>query len=190
MKHSIKTAYIVGVALGDGNLSNPNGRAVRLRITCDNKYPKLIIETAKTLQDIFPNNKVSLINRKDNCTDISIYTNKLELLLPWSHSSGSKYDQNVQVPQWIINDTNFSKSCLRGLIVTDGSIYKDRGYLMVNFATNIKLLADDVVNMINEIGFKPTISSTQQPSGKPKYTVRVSKNSKEFLKEIKLNKKA
>jgi len=33
-------AYIVGLALGDGNLSNPNGRAVRLRITCDKKYPQ------------------------------------------------------------------------------------------------------------------------------------------------------
>ena len=35
-------AYVVGVAIGDGNLSNPNGRAVRLRITCDKKYPALI----------------------------------------------------------------------------------------------------------------------------------------------------
>src|SRR3989338_9217420 len=35
-------AYVVGLSLGDGNLSNPNGRAVRLRITCDKKYPNLI----------------------------------------------------------------------------------------------------------------------------------------------------
>jgi hypothetical protein len=41
-------AYIIGVALGDGDLSNPNGRAVRLRITCDKKYPRLIEHVAKT----------------------------------------------------------------------------------------------------------------------------------------------
>ena len=35
-------AYIIGIALGDGNLSNPNKRAVRLRITCDTGYPGLI----------------------------------------------------------------------------------------------------------------------------------------------------
>jgi hypothetical protein len=35
-------AYVLGLAIGDGNLSNPNGRAVRLRITCDTKYPILI----------------------------------------------------------------------------------------------------------------------------------------------------
>ena len=35
-------AYVIGLAIGDGGLSNPNGRAVRLRITCDIKYPLLI----------------------------------------------------------------------------------------------------------------------------------------------------
>ena len=31
---------MVGIALGDGNLSNPNGRATRLRVTCDLRYPQ------------------------------------------------------------------------------------------------------------------------------------------------------
>jgi len=42
-------AYVVGVALGDGNLSNPNGRATRLRITCDAKYPRLARKIARSL---------------------------------------------------------------------------------------------------------------------------------------------
>jgi hypothetical protein len=33
-------AYLKEIALGDGNISNPNGRAFRMRITCDLKYPK------------------------------------------------------------------------------------------------------------------------------------------------------
>ena len=37
-------AYVIGLALGDGNLSNPNGKATRLRITCDKKYPFLPLE--------------------------------------------------------------------------------------------------------------------------------------------------
>ena len=35
-------AYVIGLAIGDGDLSNPNGRAVRLRITCGSQYPALI----------------------------------------------------------------------------------------------------------------------------------------------------
>ena len=54
-------AYIIGVALGDGNLSNPNGRAVRLRITCDIKYPKIISEIQKKL-----NIKLCWANLKSN----------------------------------------------------------------------------------------------------------------------------
>ena len=53
-------AYIIGLAIGDGNLSNPNGRAVRLRITCDNKYPGLIDRIARSLQKLLPKNKVGL----------------------------------------------------------------------------------------------------------------------------------
>jgi hypothetical protein len=35
-------AYVIGLAIGDGNLSNPNGRAIRLRISCDTNYPHLL----------------------------------------------------------------------------------------------------------------------------------------------------
>jgi len=81
-------SYLVGVALGDGNLSNPNGRAVRLRITCDNKYPNIIKNIVKTIKKILPLNKVSLVKRTKNCTDISCYSNQLENLLGWKALRG------------------------------------------------------------------------------------------------------
>jgi len=65
-------AYIIGVALGDGNLSNPNGRAIRLRITCDKKYPLLITHIQSRLALLLPKNKIGIINHK-NCVDISAY---------------------------------------------------------------------------------------------------------------------
>ena len=74
-------AYIIGVALGDGNLSNPNGRAIRLRVTCDLKYPKIIERICLTIQKLFPKNKVSIVKRIDSCCDISCYSNKWENLL-------------------------------------------------------------------------------------------------------------
>lgn len=47
-------AYVIGLAIGDGNLSNPNGRAVRLRITCDKKYPILLRKIAISLKKYCP----------------------------------------------------------------------------------------------------------------------------------------
>jgi DNA-binding transcriptional regulator WhiA len=45
-------SYIIGLALGDGNLSNPNGRALRLRISCDKKYPFLYKKNPKFIKII------------------------------------------------------------------------------------------------------------------------------------------
>ncbi len=176
-----KLAYIIGIAIGDGNLSNPNGRATRLRITCDIKYPHLIENITHVLQELFPNNKVSLIHRKDNCIDVSCYSNQLEELLGWKVGQGSKYEQNVSIPEWIMQDKESTISCLRGLFQTDGSIYEDRGYPMVNFVTIIPKLAEAVFNMIINLGFKPNIQRHIQKNRKIKHTIRISKNTKEFI---------
>lgn len=64
-RERVRLAYIVGIALGDGNLSNPNGRAVRLRITCDAKYGMLAKEITSSLKALLPGNTVSIIGRKE-----------------------------------------------------------------------------------------------------------------------------
>src|SRR3989344_622664 len=109
-------AYIIGLALGDGNLSNPNGRAVRLRISCDAKYPKLIQRIQKALKDLLPDNKVQLVNRKANCVDVSSYSNKWPMLLGWN--VGNKIEQKVRVPGWVQENNEYAKSCLKGLLET------------------------------------------------------------------------
>jgi LAGLIDADG-like domain len=182
-------AYVIGVALGDGNLSCPNGRATRLRVTCDNKYPNIIIEIVTALTIIFPRNKVSLVtSRKGNCTDVSVYSNILNDIIPWKVGEGSKIKQQARVPDWIMCDTILIKACLRGLLQTDGSIYNDRGYTMVNFTNLIKPLIDDVYKMITTLTYEPHLYSSIQPNGNIKYVVRVSKNVSHFIAEIKLQK--
>jgi len=180
-------AYIIGIALGDGNLSNPNGRAIRLRITCDRKYPLLIKNIVKNLETIFSKNKVSTIN-KGNALDISVYSNDLENILGWKAKSGSKIIQKVKVPVWIKQNSTYKKECLRGLFQTDGSIYFDRGYIMVNFTSACFTLIKDVEEILEKIGFKTTARKVVD-KGKTKYVLRVSKNTEKFIKIIRLWKK-
>lgn len=183
-------AYVIGVAIGDGNLSNPNGRAVRLRVSCDNKYPKIIERIKKAIQQLLPKNKVSTVDTKRNCTDISCYSNKLEDFLGWKAKDGSKYKQNVSVPVWIRANKKYTISCLKGLFETDGCIYNDRGYKMANFVTIIPNLACDVIQMIKDIGFKPkkyTIKAKTK-TRKTRYNIRVSKDVDLFIETIKLKK--
>jgi len=181
-------AYIIGVAIGDGNLSNPNGRATRLRITCDLKYKKLIKNIAASLGKVFPVNKISSIKRRDSCVDISCYSNRLEGLFGWKAKNGSKIEQNVSIPKWIKKNRISMIKCLKGLFETDGSVYSDRGYIMANFTTAIYPLSQDVMEMITRIGFRPNLQTHQAKDGRIKYTIRITQRAKEFIKIIKMDK--
>jgi len=108
--------------------------------------------------------------------------------MPWKVGEGSKIAQNAHVPDWILGDSIFSKACLRGLIQTDGCIYTDRGYRMVNFTNNIEKLAFDVRNMMEVLGFEPNYSKTVNDRGNFKYTVRVSRNAERFIRTLQLYK--
>lgn len=61
-----------------------------------------------------------------------------------------------------MENNEFTVSYLRGLLQTDGSIYRDRKYLLVNFTNLIKPLIIDVFNMISSIEFYPKIQSSVQ----------------------------
>lgn len=182
-------AYIVGIALGDGNLSCPNGRATRLRITCDTKYPTMIQEITNTLEALFPNNKVSHVVRNDNCIDISVYSNMLNACMPWKVGGGSKSDQHAHVPAWIMTKNEYMKSCVKGLIQTDGSIYNDREYTMVNFNNITKELVDDVFTIMTTLGYTPKKYQTIQKNGNLKHVVRLSTDVKKFITDVRLYKR-
>jgi DNA-binding transcriptional regulator WhiA len=177
-------AYLVGIGLGDGNLSKPNGRSVRLRVSCDLKYPFLTTEIIGALYYVLPESKVGIVERTGRCLDISSHSNYWEMILGWKANEGSKYIQNATVPEWIWCKDEYIKACLKGLIETDGSIYYDRGYPMVMFTNIVADLAKDVFQMMNWLGFQPRIYDLIPKSKfnvKRIYHVRLAKNVQEFL---------
>jgi hypothetical protein len=176
-------AYVIGLAIGDGNLSNPNGRATRLRITCDTKYPALIAKIRSALQRLLPSNRVSVVRGKGNYVNVSVYSNALEPLLGWRAAGGSKRSQGVRVPEWICQNSAFSVHCLRGLIETDGAVYRDRGYPMVIFSTAILELGKQTDQMIRDLGFKCRFYAARRSLEELpyKYQVRLSRDVPSFL---------
>lgn len=183
-------AYIIGVALGDGNLSNPNGRAVRLRVTCDAKYPEIAQQIIDALRQVLPSNAVSVVHSPHarSYFNISVYSNQLSIWMPWTAGAGTKHFQDAHVPAWILRNRTYAKECLRGLLQTDGSIYVDRTYTMVNFCNNTKSLAIDVHTMLCSLGYSPTFSETRTGRN-PKYTVRIARDSKKLISDIRLIKR-
>ena len=108
-------------------------------------------------------------------------------MMPWQVGKGTKQMQQVRVPEWIKDDPIYTAECLRGLLQTDGSMYRDRGYLMVNFTNHSFPLARDVYEMLITLGFRPTLS-TASVSPNKKYTVRIARNSDQLIKRISLYK--
>ena len=185
-------AYVIGLAVGDGNLSNQTGRVTKLRITCDDQYPLLRDKIVKSLETLLPNNKIGAISRKNSgCSDVYVSSKHLEPLLGWRAGAGSKYSQNVSTPAWIKKNDKYKIAYLRGLIETDGSIYQDRGYTMVMFTTIIRNLALEVLELINSLGFGAKFYKVNQKSNKYKYNrqnlyhVRLSKNVQKFIDLVK-----
>ena len=179
-------SYVIGLALGDGNISRDSKwRTSRLRITCDKKYPYLYKYIKLCLEQLLPDNKVSI---SDNNTYLNVYcySNRLESLLGWKGNMGSKYKQQVRVPMWITKNKEYTKECLRGLIQTDGSIFFDRKYKMVNFVTQIPNLAHDVLALMRQIGYTPNMQILAIKDNKTKFTIRISKDVDKFIKDIKL----
>lgn len=186
-KLKVIESYVVGVALGDGNLSNPNGRAVRLRVTCDKKYPKLSKEIVEKIQLLMPKNKVSTINKKKNAIDISCYSNKWPQILGWTPEKGPKHNQGIRIPKWIRSKSKYYKACLKGLIQTDGCIYTDRGYKMVNLTGINEQLLLDAKNLLTELGYKPQLYKFKTQN-KDRYNLRISKNTEKLIKQLALEK--
>jgi hypothetical protein len=118
-----------------------------------------------------------------NYVNVSVYSNRLEELLGWTASGGSKHRQGVEVPQWVREDSFLCVPCLRGLIETDGAVYSDRGYPMVIFSTIIPKLAEQVAVMMRGLGFRPHLYKTRQCPERAsfKYQVRLSLDVPAFL---------
>ena len=98
-------------------------------------------------------------------------------------------NQKVCVPTWVFEDKRYIQACLRVLIETDGSIYKDRKYLTVNFVTQIPTLAHNVEKMLNSLGYIASVQKLGLSNGKSKFTFRVHKKALDFINELNIEKK-
>lgn len=106
----------------------------------------------------------------------------------WLAKGGPKNQQDICVPQWVKNNTEYAKRYLKGLIETDGSVYYDRGYLMVNFTNIIPQIIRDFTDMLDTLGYSSHIY-LRKNGHKNKQVVRVSSKTKNLIKLLKIESK-
>ncbi len=57
---------------------------------------------------------------------------------------------------------------------------------MVNFVSAIPSLAMNVYEGIKTLGYRPNLQTFCPAIGKEKYTIRISRNAKDFIKDIEI----
>jgi hypothetical protein len=121
MERSNDLAYFMGVFAGDGCLTR-TGRSCKLLISCDQSHPYLIEEYTALLTRITGKTAKQRKHKNANCVEIYVYGIDLpnSLALP----VGNKNTNGFVVPDWIYSADEYLKMFLKGLIETDGGVYK------------------------------------------------------------------
>jgi hypothetical protein len=113
--------YLLGLYLGDGCLSAHRRGVFRLRIALDERYPGIIDECARAMQELLPANRPHVQRiRLARAVEVGISSKQLPLFFP-QHGPGPKHKRRIVLTEW---QQELVLRCpgllLRGLIHSDG----------------------------------------------------------------------
>ncbi len=167
-EESEKLAEFIGLFLGDGGISKENQATITLNKQKDSEYIDFVCNFIEELFAIKPAVYSYKTNSKKNIKTVAINSRNLIIFLKRKGIvSGNKVAKQVEVPQWIKKSESFSRSCLRGLIDTDGGVFcrrrkgKIKGVGIV-FTNRSKPLLNFVKKVLKKNEFHPKISSRNE----------------------------
>ncbi|MFA6251152.1 MAG: LAGLIDADG family homing endonuclease [Candidatus Paceibacterota bacterium] len=126
IKKSKNLAEFIGIMLGDGGLSKYMVK-ITLNRNTDKKYIKFVSDLICQLFKIKPS-IYTYLNDPIRKSVAVIQVSRVELvdyLKALGLIVGNKVKNQIEVPQWILNNKKYRIACLRGLIDTDGCFYKN-----------------------------------------------------------------
>ena len=157
-----KLAEYVGIMLGDGCIT-PGQFNITLNSVADREYVYFVSQLEKTLFGEEP----KLYKRKDSKAIVLYYNSRfiIRYLLSIGLKIGNKVRQQVDVPDWVKNSSLYRIACVRGLMDTDGGIFRHRYnvngkeylYKKVCFSNKSIPLLIFVKETLEGLGFTPRI---------------------------------
>jgi hypothetical protein len=114
-------AYLLGLYLGDGDVTSHARGVCRLRVTLDSRYPDIVLCASCAMKDVLPGNRVGVHARTDsNAIAVTCYSKSWPELLP-QHGPGRKHQRKIALHPWQRRITHsFPRELVRGLIHSDG----------------------------------------------------------------------
>jgi hypothetical protein len=159
MRRSKNLAELVGIILGDGSFYVDKEHYqldISFNLKDEMEYCDFV---KKLLENIAKNKSYIKYDKEGNCIHLRLNRKKDVLcLLEFSLVvPGNKVKNNVTIPMWIFKNREYLKCCMRGLIDTDGSIFRmskrDYNLTRIEFKNMNKRLLKDVEKSFVLLGF-------------------------------------
>ncbi|MFA5926315.1 MAG: LAGLIDADG family homing endonuclease [Parcubacteria group bacterium] len=192
---STKLAEFVGIVLGDGGISKRQV-SISLNRETDRDYIRFV---KKTITDLFGVSPGLYSDPKSKADTIVISRTELVAFLTQKIGLkiGNKIKQKIDIPRWIRQNKKYEIACLRGLVDTDGSVYKHKYIINNKFYCYHKLsfcslsppLLLTVFGILKNIGLKPRIHRNKEikienTRNVRKYFEIVGSSNKKHLKKL------
>lgn len=165
-KKSEELAELVGIILGDGNLNfYQKGKSIcsyLMRICGHMNEDKSYLNqyVAPLVEKLFKVKPYFYVQKTFNSMHLIVSRKKLVIYLQSiGLKSGNKVKHNVRIPYWIRSNKNYLSCCLRGLMDTDGSIFRmsnrDPHLLRLQFKNYSQRLLEDSRDAFTKLGYSP-----------------------------------
>ncbi len=163
-------AYLIGIIAGDGCIYKYE-RTCELTIACDDRYPDLIMCYSMLVGSLIPG-KVRVEHAKQRkYTMIRVCNTHLPILLGLPH--GPKTSNGFAIPEWVFTSRDYIKPFVRGLIETDGGVYKIHRGVACNWHCHFTAKIETIMTAFlrgtrllgyrfNRKGYKARLSVTEQ----------------------------
>lgn len=162
-KYDNALAEWFGIMLGDGGMT-PSQIRITLNRIADKEYIPYVLKLGEKLFGERP----KFIERSSHGVVVVYLTgiNLIKYFLSNGMKLGNKVKIQIDVPNWIKENIEFSWACLRGLVDTDGGIfvhkYKVNGkiysYRKLNFANRSIPLINFVFSTLDKFNLNPKLA--------------------------------
>lgn len=136
-RRSDMLAEFLGIMMGDGGINNLWQITITLNSVADAKYARYVVVLCKKLFGISP----AVRKRKGKrALVISLAsTSVVDFLVSQGLPRGNKIKNGLKIPNWIFSKDSYQKSCLRGMLDTDGCIFIHKHRVCGKIYKNISL---------------------------------------------------
>ena len=162
---SKELAELCGILLGDGGMTDSQIR-ITLNKKTDANYGKFV---ARLLAKIFKEKPAVGFYRNVITLTLS-GVNLVKAMEKIGLQRGNKVAHQVSIPKWILQNKEFAKACVRGLIDTDGGVYFHRHisggrrymHFGLTFTNHSKRLIQGLQNILEKNNFVPSTNNPKK----------------------------